>query len=186
MSGRAPDRPPGLVLLLTGLSGAGKSTLARALVQGLTSRDGRQVTLLDGDEVREMLSKGLGFSHEDRALNLSRIGWVAALIARHGGIAICSLIAPYEHSRQEMRAMAEAVGRFALVHVSTPLEVCERRDPKGLYARARRGEVSHFTGISDPYEIPSDADVTLDLSEMTPSEAAEEVLTLLPLEPPRR
>lgn len=177
--GDAVDRSSGLVVLLTGLSGAGKSTLAHALVERLASRDARQVTLLDGDEVREMLSRGLGFSHEDRALNLRRIGWVAALVARHGGIAVCSAIAPYEHSRQEIRAMAEAVGRFVLVYVSTPLEVCEHRDPKGLYAQARRGEIAQFTGVSDPYEPPADADVSLDLSTMTTAEAAESVLTHL-------
>ncbi len=169
----------GEVILLTGLSGSGKSTVAKLLAEQLTIRDSRVVTLLDGDEVRRMLSAGLGFSREDRELNVRRIGWVAALVARHGGIAICAPIAPYATMRAEMRALAEREGRFVLVHVSTPLEVCERRDRKGLYAKARRGEIAQFTGISDPYDEPTDADVVVDTSELDPEAAVDRILVFL-------
>ncbi|WP_291380534.1 adenylyl-sulfate kinase [Demequina sp.] len=151
----------GTVVLLTGLSGSGKSTIARELARKLRETGDRPVTLLDGDEVRRMLSSGLGYSREDRELNVRRIGWVASLVSAHGGIAICAPIAPYESMRAEVREMAERVGRFVLVHVATPLEVCEARDRKGLYAKARSGEIKEFTGISDPYESPTDADVTV-------------------------
>ena len=172
-------RGDGRVILLTGLSGSGKSTIAKALAEELARTDPRPVTLLDGDEVRLVLSSGLGFSREDRELNVRRIGWVAAIVARHGGIAICAPIAPYASMRAEMRSRAEEVGRFLLVHVATPLEVCEERDRKGLYARARRGEIPHFTGVSDPYEPPEDADVIVDGAETAPAEAVEAILSAL-------
>ena len=145
----------GLVLFFTGLSGSGKSTLARALHDLILERGERTVTSLDGDVVRRNLSAGLTFSKADRETNIRRIGWVAAEIARHRGVAICSPIAPFDETRQQVRAMVEdAGGAFFLVHVATPLEECERRDRKGLYAKARRGEIPEFTGISSPYEEP--------------------------------
>jgi sulfate adenylyltransferase len=156
------DRPPrdrqGLVVFFTGLSGSGKSTLARALIDHLLEQGERTVTSLDGDVVRHLLSKGLGFSREDRETNIVRIGFVAAEIARHGGVAVCSPIAPFDSTRQEVRRMVErAGGGFVLVHVATPLEECERRDRKGLYAKARAGGIPDFTGISSPYEEPQNA-----------------------------
>ncbi|MFW2512545.1 adenylyl-sulfate kinase [Demequina sp. SO4-13] len=159
--GEAPAPGDGLVVLFTGLSGSGKSTVARQLTRRLRAETSQRVTLLDGDQVRSMLSSGLGFSRADRELNVRRIGWVASQIAAHGGIAICAPIAPYDSMRQEVRAMAERVGRFILVHVATPLEVCEARDRKGMYAKARAGEIKEFTGISDPYEEPADADIVI-------------------------
>ncbi|WP_231915954.1 adenylyl-sulfate kinase [Microbacterium karelineae] len=170
---------PGRVILLTGLSGSGKSTISKLLVQKLAEVDERTTTLLDGDEVRLILSAGLGFSLEDRMLNVRRIGWVGATIARHGGIAVCAPIAPFEAMRVEMRRRVEEVGRFLLVHVSTPLEVCEQRDRKGLYAKARAGEIGSFTGISDPYQIPEGADLTIDASVVEPDDAVDRILAKL-------
>ncbi|MFH5824405.1 adenylyl-sulfate kinase [Georgenia sp. AZ-5] len=175
----------GTVVLLTGLSGSGKSTLARAVSDELRTKTDRCVTLLDGDEVRLMLSSGLGFSPADRELNVRRIGWVAALAARHGGIALCAPIAPYDAVRQEVRAMAEEAGRFLLVHVATPLEECERRDRKGLYAQARAGLIPAFTGVSDPYEEPGDADLVIDTSVTTAKDGAR-LVTERVLQPARR
>jgi sulfate adenylyltransferase len=137
---------------------------------------GRQVTLLDGDVVRTHLSRGLGFSREDRDANILRIGFVAAEITKNGGIAICAPIAPYDAVRKEVRAMVEPRGGFVLVHVATPLEICEQRDRKGLYAKARAGLVKEFTGISDPYETPTNADVVIDATDFTPEEAAQEII----------
>jgi sulfate adenylyltransferase len=175
---RAPRAARGLVVLFTGLSGSGKSTLARALAPVLRSR-GRTVSLLDGDLVRRMLSSGLGFDRASRDLNVRRIGFVASEVARHGGVAICAPIAPYADSRAAVRAMASEVGDFLLVHVSTPLAECERRDVKGLYARARAGQIEHFTGITDPYEEPLDADLTIDTSRLGEQEALTHVVALL-------
>ena len=160
---RGEQKAPGdgVVVLFTGLSGSGKSTIARQVTRRLRAESSQRVTLLDGDEVRAMLSSGLGFSREDRELNVRRIGWVASQISANGGIAICAPIAPYESMRADVREMAERVGRFVLVHVATPLEVCEARDRKGLYAKARAGEIKEFTGISDPYDEPRDADVVV-------------------------
>src|ERR687885_772742 len=158
----------GVTVFLTGLSGAGKSTIADALVAELEA-DGVPVTLLDGDVVRTHLSSELSFSKEHRDLNIRRIGFVAGEVVKHGGTAVVAAIAPYEAAREEARALVEEHGRFLLVHVSTPLEVVEQRDVKGLYARARAGEIPQFTGISDPYEPPARAEVVIDTS-VTPLE----------------
>ncbi|PWN04888.1 adenylyl-sulfate kinase [Nocardioides silvaticus] len=178
------DRPgpgeQGLVIFFTGLSGSGKSTLAQALMDRLLERGGRSLTSLDGDVVRRNLSAGLTFSKEDRETNIRRIGWVAAEIARHGGVAVCSPIAPFDETRQQVRQyVADAGGAFFLVHVATPLEECERRDRKGLYAKARRGEIPEFTGISSPYEEPQDADVRVDTTGRTIDDALDDVLVAL-------
>lgn len=168
----------GLTLLFTGLSGSGKSTIARGVCDGVR-RSGRSVTLLDGDVVRRMLSSGLTFSREHRELNIRRIGYVASEITRHGGVTVCAPIAPYAAGRAEVRAMVEEFGDFFLVHVATPLEVCEARDRKGLYAKARAGEIPEFTGISDPYEEPEDADLVVDTEGMTPEESVAQVMAAL-------
>jgi sulfate adenylyltransferase len=171
---------PGVTIFFTGLSGSGKSTLARALRDQLAEVEGRTVSLLDGDEVRRLLSSGLTFSRDDRDLNIRRIGYVAAEITRHGGIAICAHIAPYAATRAEVRARVEATGGdFLLVHVATPLEICEQRDRKGLYARARAGLVPEFTGVSDPYEKPADADLAVDTTHDTPQRAVEPIVDRL-------
>ncbi len=156
----------GCTLWLTGLSGAGKSTIADAVAATLRA-EGREVEVLDGDELRRGVSAGLGFSREDRDTNVLRIGWVAAQIAKHGGIAVCAPIAPYAAVRERVRREAETQagpGSFVLVHVATPLAECEARDRKGLYAKARRGEIPDFTGISSAYEAPDDADLVVDTS----------------------
>ena len=176
---RPPRAQRGFVVFLTGLSGSGKSTIARNLADILAERGDRKVSLLDGDLVRQLLSAGLTFSREDRDLNIARIGFVAAEVARHGGIAICAPIAPYAAARARVREMVSEVGDFLLVHVATPLEVCEARDRKGLYAKARAGLIGQFTGISDPYEEPQDADLVIDTSTMTREQATEAVLGLL-------
>jgi sulfate adenylyltransferase len=154
---------PGVTVFLTGLSGAGKSTIADALVAGLQA-EGRPVTVLDGDVVRTHLSSELSFSREHRDLNIRRIGWVAGEVVKHGGTVVVAAIAPYDKAREEARALVEEHGRFLLVHVSTSLEVCEQRDVKGLYAKARAGEIQEFTGISDPYELPASPDLVVDTS----------------------
>jgi sulfate adenylyltransferase len=170
----------GLVLFFTGLSGSGKSTLARALMDKLLEAGRRTVTSLDGDVVRRNLSAGLTFSKQDRETNIRRIGWVAAEIARHRGVAVCSPIAPFDATRQDVRRyVEEAGGAFFLVHVATPLEECERRDRKGLYAKARAGEIPEFTGISSPYEVPEDADVSVDTTGRTIEDALDDVLLAL-------
>ncbi|HEY7042165.1 MAG TPA: adenylyl-sulfate kinase [Nocardioidaceae bacterium] len=180
------DRPPrdrqGVVIFFTGLSGSGKSTLARALVDHVLEQGDRTITSLDGDVVRHHLSKGLGFSRADRETNILRIGFVAAEIARHGGVAICSPIAPFESTRSEVRRMVErAGGGFVLVHVSTPLEECERRDRKGLYAKARAGEIPDFTGISSPYEEPVDA-IKIDTTNRDIADCLAELLDVVTTE----
>ena len=170
----------GLVLFFTGLSGSGKSTLAQALMDRVLERGERTLTSLDGDVVRRNLSAGLTFSKADRETNIRRIGWVAAEISRHGGVAVCSPIAPFDETRQQVREMVEdAGGAFFLVHVATPLEECERRDRKGLYAKARAGEIPEFTGISSPYEEPEDADVRVDTTGRTIDDALDDVLDAL-------
>ncbi len=162
-----PSWQRGVTVFFTGLSGSGKSTIANALRVRLLEDGRRTVTLLDGDLVRTHLSSELGFSREHRTLNVRRIAFVAAEITRHGGVAICAPIAPYAALRRDARALVEAAGVFLLVHVATPLAVCEARDVKGLYQRARAGTLPEFTGISDPYDVPDDADVTIDTSQVS-------------------
>ena len=176
---RPPRSARGIVVFFTGLSGSGKSTLARDLRDALLERGDRTVSLLDGDLVRRLLSAGLTFSREDRDLNIARIGYVATEVARHGGIAICAPIAPYAAARSAVRSQVSEVGDFVLVHVSTPLAVCEARDRKGLYAKARAGVIGSFTGISDPYEEPTDADLVLDTSLVSRRDAVAAVLAHL-------
>jgi sulfate adenylyltransferase len=179
------DQPAerGVVVFFTGLSGSGKSTLAQALNDLVLESGERTVTSLDGDVVRRNLSAGLSFSREDRETNIRRIGWVAAEIARHRGVAICSPIAPFDETRKQVRAMVEAAGgEFVLVHVATPLEECERRDRKGLYAKARAGQIPEFTGISSPYEEPADAAVRVDTTGRTVEDALADVLDVLPFD----
>ena len=170
-----PRHRQGFTVFFTGLSGAGKSTIANVLRVKLLEMGGRPVTLLDGDIVRKHLSSELGFSREHRDINIRRIGFVASEITKNGGIALCAPIAPYDQVRKEVRAMIEPCGGFILVHLSTPLETCETRDRKGLYAKARAGLVKQFTGISDPYEAPTDADVVADTCDLTPEEVAQEI-----------
>ncbi len=176
---RPPRSERGLVIFLTGLSGSGKSTIARGLRDALSERGDRSVSLLDGDLVRELLSAGLTFSRADRDLNIARIGFVATEVARHGGIAICAPIAPYAQARARVRSMVREVGDFLLVHVATPVQVCEARDRKGLYAKARAGVIGNFTGVSDPYEEPTDAELTIDTSAMSRQQSVDAVLRLL-------
>jgi sulfate adenylyltransferase len=171
-----PRHEQGVTVFFTGLSGAGKSTIAQALMVKLLEMGGRPVTLLDGDLVRKNLSSELGFSKEHRDINIRRIGYVASEITKNGGIAICAPIAPYERVRQDVREMIEPLGGFILVHIATPIDVCESRDRKGLYAKARAGLIESFTGISDPYETPVKAEVVIDTSEVSPEEAAQQVL----------
>lgn len=162
-----PERR-GCAIFFTGLSGAGKSTIANALMAAIQEHTGRQVSMLDGDEVRKTLSAGLGFSREDRSANVLRIAYVASEVVRHGGLVICAPIAPYAQDRASARAMVQEHGDFIEVYVSTSLAVCEARDTKGLYAQARTGALKHFTGISDPYEIPESPDLRLDGAQQTP------------------
>ena len=171
-----PRARQGFTVFFTGLSGSGKSTIANVLLVKLLELGGRPVTLLDGDIVRKHLSSELGFSKEHRDINIRRIGFVASEITKNGGIAICAPIAPYDATRKDVRAMVEPGGGFLLIHVSTSLEVCEARDRKGLYAKARAGALPEFTGISDPYEEPVDADVTIDTTQLTPEEAAQQII----------
>ncbi len=166
-----PRGKQGSTVFFTGLSGSGKSSIANALRVKLLEMGGRPITLLDGDIVRKNLSSELGFSREHRDVNILRIGFVASEITNNGGIAICAPIAPYDASRKKVRRAIEQVGGFALVHVATPLEVCEERDRKGLYAKARAGLIEEFTGISDPYEEPADAELAIDTAGLTVDEA---------------
>ena len=156
----------GFTVFFTGLSGSGKSTIANVLLSKLLELGGRPVTILDGDLVRKNLSSELGFSKEHRDINIRRIGYVAAEITKHRGIAVCAPIAPYDDIRKEVRAMIAPHGGFILVHVNTSVEECEKRDRKGLYAKARAGIIKEFTGISDPYDVPTDAEVTIDTLEL--------------------
>ena len=165
----------GFVLWFTGLSGAGKSTIANIVVDELRAR-GRRVELLDGDEVREHLSKGLGFSKEDRDANIERIGWVAARLTRHGAAVIAAAISPYRAVRDEVR---DWIDHFVEIHVATSLDECEARDVKGLYAKARAGEIPEFTGVSDPYEPPLDPEIRVETSGRTPAESAAEIVAWL-------
>jgi sulfate adenylyltransferase len=171
-----PRHKQGVTIFFTGLSGSGKSTIANALITKFLEMGGRPVTLLDGDLVRKHLSSELGFSKEHRDINIRRIGYVASEITKNGGIAICAPIAPYDATRKAVRQMVEPFGGFILVHAATSLDVCEQRDRKGLYAKARAGIVKEFTGISDPYEVPADAEVVIDTAKLSPEEAAQAIL----------
>lgn len=174
-----PRSRQGFTVFFTGLSGAGKSTLAKALAVKLMEMGGRRVTLLDGDIVRKHLSSELGFSKEHRDINIRRIGFVASEISKHGGIAICAPIAPYRRTRLDVRRMIECWGGFMEIYVSTPIEICESRDRKGLYAKARAGLIPEFTGVSDPYEPPEEAELVLDTSRYSVDEAVQSVILKL-------
>ena len=174
-----PRHKQGVTVFFTGLSGSGKSTIANALLVKLLETGDRPVTLLDGDHVRKTLSSELGFSKEHRDLNITRIGYVASEICKNGGIAICAPIAPYTSTRRAVREMNEAFGGFVEVHVATSVEVCEQRDRKGLYAKARAGIIKEFTGISDPYEAPENPEVYIDTADLSPDLAAHRILVKL-------
>ena len=174
----SPDKQ-GFTIFLTGLSGAGKSTIAKVLYTRFLEMGDRPVTLLDGDIVRRNLSSQLSFSKEDRDTNVRRIGFVAGEITKNRGIAICAPIAPYNGTRTEIRNAIESYGGFIEVHVSTPIEVCEQRDRKGMYAKARAGLIKGFTGVDDPYEIPQSPEVRINATDLTPDEAAQEILLFL-------
>jgi sulfate adenylyltransferase len=171
-----PRSKQGFTLFFTGLSGSGKSTIANVVLVKLLEIGGRPVSLLDGDIVRRHLSSELGFSKEHRDLNIRRIGFVASEITGNGGIAICAPIAPYDATRKEVRQMIEPRGGFLLIHMATPIAVCEERDRKGLYAKARAGILKEFTGVSDPYEQPTDAELVIDTAGVTPAEAAQQII----------
>lgn len=177
-----PRARQGVTVFFTGLSGSGKSTVANVLQVKLLERGGRSVTLLDGDLVRKNLSSELGFSKEHRNLNIQRIGFVASEITKAGGFAVCAPIAPYEAVRSQNRSLISSVGGYVLVHIATPLEVCEQRDRKGLYAKARAGIIKEFTGISDPYEVPQDAELSIDTTDITPEQAADQIIDYLKAE----
>ncbi|MFL5917837.1 MAG: adenylyl-sulfate kinase [Gaiellaceae bacterium] len=171
-------QPLGFTLWFTGLSGAGKTTIAE-LVRPELERRGRLVEWLDGDEVREHLSKGLGFSKEDRDTNIDRIGWVASRLTRHGAAVIVSAISPYREARQSARAMIETNGTFIEVFVDASVEECARRDVKGLYEKAFKGEIKEFTGVSDPYEAPEHPEIRIESEHEEPHESAQRILQLL-------
>jgi sulfate adenylyltransferase len=172
-----PKNRQGICIWFTGLPCSGKSTISEILGT-LLMENGRRITMLDGDVVRTHLSRGLGFSREDRDINLRRIGFVAAEIVRHGGIVVCAVVSPFNSTRQQIRAMIGG-DNFLLAYVNTPVEVCERRDVKGFYAKARAGELKHFTGVDDPYEPPTDADIVLDTVGSTPEDNARRVVECL-------
>ncbi len=174
-----PRSKQGFTVFLTGLSGSGKSTIAKVLMVRFMEMRDRPVTLLDGDIVRKNLSSELNFSREHREINVTRIGFVAGEITKNGGIALCAPIAPYEESRRKNRELISRYGGYIEVHVATPLEVCEKRDRKGLYAKARAGLIQGVTGVSDPYEVPKNPELTIDTSAMTPAEAVQEVFLYL-------
>lgn len=169
----------GKVILLSGLSGSGKSTVGRELLDQVRRVGRHRAVLLDGDDIRQFLSKGLGFSKEDRETNIERIGWVAARISEAGGVAICTPIAPFEATREKLRSLAGEVGEFLMVHISTPLEICEQRDRKGLYTQARAGLIEDFTGISSPYEAPLNPDLIIDTSLVSVDTAARIIIERL-------
>ncbi len=171
-----PRHKQGVTIFFTGLSGSGKSTIANVLMTKFLEMGGRPATMLDGDLVRKNLSSELGFSKEHRDINIRRIGYVASEITKNGGIAICAPIAPYDATRKYVRQLIEPYGGFILVHIATTVEVCEQRDRKGLYAKARAGILKEFTGISDPYEVPADAEVTINTGDLSPEEAAQEII----------
>jgi sulfate adenylyltransferase len=166
-------------VFFTGLSGSGKSTVANALMVKLMEMGGRPVSMLDGDVVRKHLSSELGFTKEHRDLNIQRIGYVASEITKNGGIAICAPIAPYAQTRRTVREMIQPYGGFIEIHVATAIEICEERDRKGLYAKARAGIIKEFTGISDPYEVPENPEMVIDTAEMAPDLAAHRIIVKL-------
>src|SRR5437660_12090211 len=168
----------GLTLWFTGLSGAGKTTIAELVRQELEARS-RKVEWLDGDEVREHLSKGLGFSKEDRDTNIDRIGWVASRLTRHGAAVIVSAISPYREARAKARTMVEEHGMFVEIFVDASVDECARRDVKGLYEKAFRGEIKEFTGVSDPYEVPTDPEIRIESEHEEPAESAQRIIELL-------
>jgi sulfate adenylyltransferase len=172
-----PRHKQGVCIWFTGLSGSGKSTTAEVLTQ-LLLEHGRQVTVLDGDVVRTHLSKGLGFSKEDRDVNIRRIGYVAGELVRHGGTVVCAAVSPYRATRNDVRAMVSS-DHFVEIFVDTPIAVCEQRDVKGMYAKARRGEIKDFTGIDDPYEPPDHAEIVLDTVANTPEQNAHIIVNYL-------
>jgi adenylyl-sulfate kinase len=171
-------RGGGLTIWFTGLSGSGKSTIAH-LVGPELDRRGLYIEYLDGDTVRTHLSKGLGFSKEDRDTNIERIGWVASRITRQGGTVIAAAISPYEETRRKARALVEEFGSFVEVHVDASVDECARRDVNGLYAKAFAGEIKGFTGVDDPYEAPTSAEIVLDTEATEPEEAAQIVIAKL-------
>ena len=171
-------RDGGFTLWFTGLSGAGKTTIAELVAPELERR-GLLVEWLDGDVVRAHLTKGLGFSKEDRDTNIERIGWVASRLTRHGAAVIVSAISPYEATRRKARALVKEFGPFVEVYVATPVAECERRDVKGLYARARAGEIPAFTGISDPYEEPESPELRLETLQLAPEDSVQLILEKL-------
>jgi sulfate adenylyltransferase len=171
-----PRSQQGFTVFFTGLSGSGKSTVANILVAKLMEIGSRPVTLLDGDIVRENLSSELTFSKEHRDLNITRIGFVASEITKNRGIAICAPIAPYNEARNQVRQTINPLGGFIEVYISTPIETCEERDRKGLYAKARAGIIKGFTGIDDPYEAPETPEIAIDTTDMTPEAAAQMIL----------
>jgi adenylylsulfate kinase len=168
----------GFVLWFTGLSAAGKTTVGSLVATELEER-GHTVEVLDGDVIRTHLSQGLGYSKEDRDTNVARIGWVASRLARAGAAVIVSAISPYEEARRRARSLVEETAPFVEIHVATAVEVCAERDPKGLYAKARSGEIQHFTGISDPYEEPQNPELRLDTAGREPVDSAASVLVRL-------
>jgi sulfate adenylyltransferase len=174
-----PRRKQGFTIFITGLPSAGKSTLAKVLLVKFMEMRDRPVTLLDGDIVRKNLSSELSFTKEHRNLNVQRIGFVASEITKNGGVAICAPIAPYEESRRYNRELICRHGGYVEVYLSTPMEVCEQRDRKGIYAKARIGKMSSVTGIDDPYIPPSNPEIIIDTSKLAPAEAAQEILSYL-------
>jgi len=171
-----PKHRQGLTIWFTGLSGSGKSTVAHGLVERLAEY-GRSVSLLDGDEIRTHLSKGLGFSKEDRDTNIHRVGYVAGLVAEHGGTTLCAVISPYRATRDAARKLSK--NNFVEVFCNTPIAVCEQRDVKGLYAKARAGEIKGFTGVDDPYEEPLNPEVTLDTSKLSIQACVDQIIEKL-------
>jgi adenylyl-sulfate kinase len=168
----------GFTLWFTGLSGSGKSTIAHLVGPALDER-GHVVEYLDGDTVRTHLTKGLGFSKEDRDTNIERIGWVASRLTRQGGAVICAAISPYEETRRKARAMVEQFGPFVEVYVHASVDECARRDVKGLYQKAFAGEIKGFTGVDDPYEVPENPEIVIDTEGLTPEESAASVIEKL-------